>query len=238
MIRNTFVILAITLLASITYAQNAAPAAQAKQTKPHPGLKDPKLANEKAPAKFDVEVVTTKGNFTISVNRDWSPNGADRFYNLVKIGYFQDIGIFRAIEGFMFQFGIHGDPQVNAVWGEATFPDDKPKRGVSNRIGTITFAKTQFPNSRSTQFFINLRNNDGLDYQGFTPFGVVSKGKEVITKINTEYGENPRGENIQGRFKDEGNSFIKKRFPRLDFIKSIKLAKPQKAAANSPVAGQ
>lgn len=223
---STLLILVFTTIAPISFAQNSTPAGQTQPSKPHPGLKDPKLALEKAPAKFDVDVVTTKGNFTITVNRDWSPNGADRFYNLVKIGYFQDIGIFRAIKGFMFQFGIHGDPAVNQVWGEATIKDDKPQRGVSNKPGTITFAKTGLPNSRSTQFFINLGNNDFLDSQGFTPFGEVTKGKDVVAKINTEYGENPRGENIQGRFKDEGNKFIRQRFPRLDFIKSISLAKP------------
>ena len=184
---------------------------------PHPALKDPSLANEEAPEKFRVKFSTTKGDYTVEVNRAWSPNGADRFYNLVKIGYFQDVAIFRAIKGFMYQFGIHGDPAVSRVWSDANITDD-PNAGISNAPGTICFAKTGAPNSRSTQMFVNLGNNASLDGLGFTPFGEVVEGMDVVRKINTEYGEN-RG-NVQGDFKDKGNAFIMMKYPNIDFIKS------------------
>lgn len=183
-------------------------------------LPSPAEANEQAPEKFRVKVETTKGDFVIEVNRTWAPNGADRFYNLVKIGYFQEIAIFRAIEGFMFQFGIHGDPKVNDVWSEARINDD-PDAGQTNGLGTITFAKTNEKNSRSVQFFINLGFNNSLDSMGFTPFGKVVEGEAVLKQINTEYGENS-GE-VQGRFQAEGNEFILKKYPRIDLIKKISL---------------
>ena len=195
---------------------------QASGATPHPALKDSSLATETAPDKFKVKFSTTKGDYTVEVNRAWSPNGADRFYNLVKIGYFQDVAIFRAIKGFMYQFGIHGDPAISAVWGEANITDD-PNAGISNAPGTICFAKTGAPNSRSTQMFVNLGNNAALDGQGFTPFGTVVEGMDVVRKINTEYGENPRNENIQGDFKRKGNAYIMKRYPNIDLIKSVTL---------------
>lgn len=225
MTRN--VMLAVVMLvAPLAFGQDAA-TAQKESKKPHPGLMNPKLANEKAPEEFDVVFSTTKGDFVISVQRKWSPNGADRFYNMAKIGYFQDIGIFRAIKGFMFQFGIHGDPKVNQKWFDATIKDDK-NAGISNKPGFITFAKTGQPNSRSTQFFVSLGDNNFLDRQGFTPFGQITKGMEVAQKINTEYGENPRNENVQGDYKSKGNAYIKKRFPKIDFIKSVKIVTPKK----------
>ena len=199
-----------------------AAAGDQETTSPNPGLADPALANKKAPDKFRVKFTTTKGDFVLEVVREWSPNGADRFYNMVDIGYFNDTAIFRAIEGFMFQFGIHGDPAVNEVWSEANFNDD-PEVGKSNLPGFITFAKTGAPNSRSTQLFINLGNNANLDNMGFTPFGQVIEGMEVIKKINTEYGENDRSKDIQGDFKTQGNAYILKEFPNLDLIKSVTL---------------
>ncbi len=198
-------------------------AANAQETaSPNPGLADPALANKQAPEKFRVKFTTTKGDFVLEVVRAWSPNGADRFYNMVDIGYFNNTAIFRAIEGFMFQFGIHGDPAVNEVWSEANFKDD-PDAGKSNLPGFITFAKTGAPNSRSTQLFINLGNNANLDSMGFTPFGQVIEGMEVIKKINTEYGENNPSKDIQGEFKTQGNAYILKEFPNLDLIKSVTL---------------
>jgi len=219
MIRVLTLITAL-LLTQLAYGEETVKDEKAK--KAHPGLMDPAKANETAPEKFDVEFTTTKGDFTLTVQRDWSPNGADRFYNMVRIGYFEEIAFFRAIEGFMVQFGIHGDPKVNEKWFDATIKDDK-KKGISNEPGFITFAKTGQPDSRSTQFFLSLGSNGFLDSQGFTPFGKVTKGMEVVKKINTEYGENPRNENVQGDFKAMGNEYIKKRFPKIDFIKSVKL---------------
>ena len=196
----------------------------AAETKVHPGLMNPEKATEKSPEEFRVKVSTTKGDFVIQVVRKWSPNGADRFYNLVRVEFFKDIGIFRAIENFMFQFGIHGDPKVSEAWGEATIKDD-PRKDISNKQGYITFAKTGLPNSRTTQLFINLGDNKRLDEYGFTPFGRVIQGMDVVQKINTEYGENPR--DVQENFRAQGNTYIKKRFPRIDFIKSMTLIKKE-----------
>ena len=191
---------------------------------PHPALKDPSKATEKAPETFKVLFTTTEGDFEVTVTRKWSPKGADRFYNLVKIGYFNDIAFFRVIGGFMAQFGIHGDPKVNTVWRGANIKDD-PAAGISNTPGKITFAKTGAPHSRSVQFFINYGNNANLDSMGFTPFGEVSKGMDVVKKVHSGYGEGaPRGRGpSQGKFQAEGNAYVKKQFPELDYIKSAKL---------------
>lgn len=187
-------------------------------------LKDPSKATLQAPAVFQATFVTSKGEFTVEVTRAWAPNGADRFYNMCKAGFFKDIYIFRAIKGFMFQFGVHGDPSIAQKWSDSNIQDDKPA-GISNLPGTISFAQTGRPNSRSSQMFINLGNNAALDRQAvpFIPFGKVVRGMNVVNMINTEYGENPRGENIQGNFMTKGNAFIKQRFPNLDYIKEVKI---------------
>ncbi len=186
----------------------------------HPALTNPSLANKTAPEKFHAKFVTTKGNFVIEVTRAWSPNGADRFYNLVDIGYFNDIAIFRAVPNFMFQFGVHGDPNVSKHWKDSTIKDDPPAN-ASNLPGYVTFAKTGLPNSRSAQMFVNLGNNNFLDRQGFTPFGKVVEGLEVVGKINTEYGENAPED--QGSLIARGNAWLLKKYPRLDIIKSVEL---------------
>jgi peptidyl-prolyl cis-trans isomerase A (cyclophilin A) len=180
---------------------------------------DPSKLTEKAPDTFDAVFNTTKGPITVEVTRSLSPNGADRFYNLVKSGFFTDIAFFRVIPGFMCQFGIHGDPAVSAKWRDANIQDD-PVKG-SNTRGTITYAMAG-PNTRSTQFFINFADNTGLDGQDFAPFGKVVKGMDVVDKINGEYGEGaPSGSGPdQGRIQMEGNAYLKKDFPRLDYIKS------------------
>ena len=186
----------------------------------HPAMKDPSKAAEKAPPKFTAVFTTTKGDFEIAVTRRWSPSGADRFYNLVKIGYFQDVAFFRAVDNFMVQFGIHGDPAVNDVWKESRVWDDE-NAGVSNELGRVTFAKTGAPNSRSVQIFINYKNNAFLDHQGFTPFGEVTSGMDVVNSLYKGYGETPSG--AQGTIQTQGNAFLKKNFPELDYIKSAKL---------------
>jgi peptidyl-prolyl cis-trans isomerase A (cyclophilin A) len=187
-----------------------------------PAFADPAKLTEKAPETFKVRFDTTKGAFTIEVTRSLSPNGADRFYNLVRSGYFKDIAFFRVIPGFMCQFGIHGDPNVSAKWRAAAIPDDAVKG--SNTRGTITFA-TAGPNTRTTQLFINFGDNRNLDGMGFSPFGKVTEGMDVVDKINGEYGEgapNGRGPH-QGRVQMEGNAYLKKDFPNLDYIKSATL---------------
>ncbi len=183
---------------------------------------DPARLTEKAPDTFKAQFDTTKGKFTIEVTRSQSPNGADRFYNLVKSGFFTDIAFFRVISGFMCQFGIHGDPAISAKWRGAQIPDD-PVKG-SNERGTISFA-TAGPGTRTTQLFINLVNNSRLDGMGFSPFGKVTEGMEVVDKINSEYGEGAPGGRgpAQGRIQMEGNTYLKKEFPNLDYIKSAKI---------------
>jgi peptidyl-prolyl cis-trans isomerase A (cyclophilin A) len=216
---------AITLTMGLTLVRGAEPA---KDTKPEekkssassPGFADPSKLTEKAPETFKAQFDTTKGKFTVEVTRSLSPNGADRFYNLVRSDYFKDTEFFRVIPGFMCQFGIHGDPSVSAKWREARISDD-PVKG-SNKRGAITFA-TAGPNTRTTQLFINFSDNVNLDGMGFSPFGKVIEGMDVVDKINGEYGEEApsgRGPN-QGRIQQEGNAYLKKDFPNLDFIKSV-----------------
>ena len=178
----------------------------------------PEKATEKAPETFKVKFATTKGDMVIQVTRAWSPNGADRFYNLVKIGYYDDVAFFRMVNGFMAQLGIHGNPEVNAKWRPASIQDD-PSAGQSNKPGYVTFAKTGAPNSRGNQIFINFGDNAFLDGQGFTPFGRVVDGTPVLGALNLEYGESPD----QGAIQSQGNAYLKANFPRLDYIKTARI---------------
>jgi len=183
------------------------------------GLTDPASLTEKAPAVYKVKFDTSKGAFVVEVHRDWAPNGADRFYNLVKNGFFDDARFFRVISGFMVQFGINKDPKISAPWRAAQIKDDPVKQ--SNKRGYITFA-TAGPNSRTSQVFINFADNGGLDSQGFAPFGQVVSGMNVVDSLYNGYGEGaPRGRGPdQGRIQSEGNAYLNAEFPRLDFIKS------------------
>lgn len=211
-------------LASIGFAaDDAKPAAAAPDKKPDAAtFADPSKLTEKAPESFKAKFTTTKGAFTIEVTRSLSPNGADRFYNLVKSGYFQDVAFFRVIPGSMGQFGIHGDPKVSAAWRGARIQDDPVK--ASNKRGFVSFAMAG-PNTRTTQFFINLVDNTNLDSMGFSPFGKVVEGQDVVDKINGEYGEGaPRGRGPnQGLIQEKGNEYLKAAFPNLDYIKSAAL---------------
>lgn len=177
-------------------------------------LLQPEKLNETAPAKFVVDVKTTKGNFKLEINRDWAPIGVDRFYNLVKAGFFDDIAMFRMVKGFVVQFGIHGSPLVSSVWREANLQDDPVRE--TNAKGTLTFA-TAGPNTRTTQFFINLEDNPRLDQMGFAPIGKIIAGQEVIDALNFEYGERPN----QGKIQFEGNKYLKSQFPNMDYIVSM-----------------
>ena len=189
-----------------------------------PSLKNPASLNEKAPATYKVRFDTSAGVFVVEVNRSLAPLGADRFYNLVKNGFYDGTRFFRAISGFMVQFGIHGDPAVSSAWRSARINDD-PVKGT-NAPMTITFA-TGGPNTRTTQVFINFGNNAGLDKQGFAPFGKVIEGTDVVNKIFTGYGEGaPRGKGPeQGRIQAEGNAYLTKEFPKLDYIKKATIEK-------------
>lgn len=177
---------------------------------------DPGFAAQ-APDSFRARFATTKGDFVIAVHRDWAPLGADRFYNLVRSGYYDGVRFFRVLPGFMAQFGIHGDTAVTAAWRERRIPDDQV-RGTNGR-GMVTFA-TAGPGTRTTQVFINYGNNDRLDGMGFAPFGQVVEGMDVVDKLYGEYGEGaPQGRGPdQFRLNVEGEKYLARQFPRLDKI--------------------
>ena len=194
------------------------------QTGGNGALKNPAGLKEKAPETFKVDFDTSKGKVVVEVTRAWAPNGADRFYNLVKSGFFNDTRFFRVIPGFMVQFGIHGDSTISAAWRMARIPDDPGKE--SNKRGYITFA-TAGPNTRTTQVFINFRDNAGLDSQGFSPFGRIISGMDVVDQLYSGYGEGApsgRGPN-QGQFQAEGNAYLAKSFPEMDYVKTATIHK-------------
>ncbi len=180
-------------------------------------LSDPAALNEKAPAVYKAKFDTSKGPFVVEVHRDWAPNGADRFYNLVKNGYYDAARFFRVIEGFMVQFGINADPNIARVWRDANIKDDPVKE--SNRRGMVTFA-TAGPNTRTTQVFINFGDNAALDGQGFAPFGKVISGMEVVDSLYGGYGEGaPNGNGPdQARLQQQGNAYLQQAFPKLNSI--------------------
>jgi len=182
------------------------------------------VPTEQAPASYKVKFDTSKGVFVLQVTRAWAPLGADRFYNLVKSGFYDNVRFFRVISGFMVQFGISGDPAVMAGWRDAPIKDDPVTQ--SNKRGTITFAMAG-PNTRTTQVFINFADNDRLDASGFSPFGRVLSGMDVVDKLNPEYGEGaPRGRGPdQSRMQREGNAYLTKEFQRLDFVKKATIEK-------------
>ena len=201
----------VALLLSTTMLVHAQNAAQKN-------LKNPAALKERAPNVFKVMFETSAGNIELEIHADWSPNGADRFYNLVKNGYYDGCRFFRVVPGFMVQFGINGDPAIQRYWENADIQDEPVKQG--NTRGFITYAKSSAPNSRSTQLFINYKDNSFLNRQGFSPFGKVISGMEVVDKIYSAYGEKPE----QDRISAEGNAYLTKNFPKLDYIKSAKLA--------------
>lgn len=209
--------------------QNTASEAKAAEAVDIPeALLKPDQATAEAPAKYTVLFTTTKGDILLDVNSEWAPQGAQRFYNLVKIGYFENIAFFRAIKGFMAQFGLHGAPEVNNVWRQAQIPDDPVSQ--SNTRGMVTFA-TAGPNTRTTQLFINLVDNTSLDNQGFSPFAKVidspglGGGMDVVDALFTGYGEGaPRGRGPnQQLIHQRGNAYLKLNFPELDYIISARV---------------
>jgi peptidyl-prolyl cis-trans isomerase A (cyclophilin A) len=193
-------------------------------------LLHPEALHAKAPEEYQVKFVTTAGDFTIKVTRAWSPNGADRFYNLVQHHFYDGAAFFRVIKGFMAQFGLSAYPPVNVAWVNANIKDDPVKQ--SNHRGYITFAMSSQPNSRSTQAFINLVDNNFLDKSGFAPFGQVTEGMEIVDKIYSGYGEGapdgsgPRQDYVGGR----GHTYLEKEFPKLDVIRSATLVTADAAA--------
>jgi peptidyl-prolyl cis-trans isomerase A (cyclophilin A) len=177
------------------------------------------------PAKYRARFETSAGAFVIEVQRAWAPRGADRFYELVKSGHYDGQRFFRVLPGFMAQFGIHGDPKVAAQWRERNLLDDPVRQ--SNTRGMVSYA-TAGPNTRTTQVFINYGNNSSLDGQGFAPFGRVVEGMDVVDRLFAGYGEGaPRGRGPdQGRIQGEGNAYLEREFPKLDYVKKATIVAP------------
>ena len=205
--------------------KTGAPAA----TRPNP-LLNPAGLRAIAPPVFRVKFTTTKGDFVVEVTRALSPLGADRFYNLVRNRFFTDVAFFRAIPNFMVQFGMSPNPAISKAWEEATIKDEPVKQG--NKKGVLTFAKTGAPNSRSTQFFINIKDNDYLDADGFSGIGTVTEGMEVVLGIYTGYGDTPD----QNLIRTQGKAYLDKSFPRLDSIKSAVVIFPEPPAPGTKAA--
>ncbi len=215
-----------------------APATAAVKPKPSPtagavargNVMNPASLKETAPETYKVKVTTPKGDFVVQVTRAWAPLGADRFYNLVRSGFFTDAYFFRIVKGFVTQFGIHSNPAVAKAWRAANIADDPVKE--SNKRGTLSFA-TAGPNTRTTQIFINLVDNARLDGMGFSPFGQVIEGMDVVDKLYDGYGEAPD----QGMIQEQGGAYLKKNFPLMDSIRAaiIPPATPVTPAAKPAV---
>jgi peptidyl-prolyl cis-trans isomerase A (cyclophilin A) len=198
---------------------------------PRPSLLNPASLKAKAPAVFKAKFTTTAGSFVVEVHRDWAPLGADRFYNLVRYGYFTNAAFFRVVRGFVVQFGLSADPAVNKVWQGAKIQDDPVVQ--SNKQGSLVFA-TSGPNSRTTQLFINYADNARLDGMGFAPFGTVVEGMDVVDKIFPGYRESPRQDLIM----DQGDAYLKANFPMIDKIKLAQIVPAVPAATHTPAGGK
>jgi peptidyl-prolyl cis-trans isomerase A (cyclophilin A) len=197
----------LSLAAVPTFAQEKVDLSKAAK------LREPSKLTAKAPETYKAKFDTSAGTFVIEVHRAWAPKGADRFYNLVKNGFYDGCRFFRVVPGFMVQFGINGNPAIQSNWRNANITDDPVKE--SNKRGYVTFA-TGGPNTRTTQVFINFQNNAGLDRQGFAPFGEVTTGMDVVDKINAQYREQPN----QAQIQSQGNAYLNKSFPKLDYVKT------------------
>jgi len=182
---------------------------------PPKALLTPSKLNAKAPQLFDITFHTTKGNFVVNVHRTWAPHGADRLYNLAKNHFFDGVKFFRVVPNFVVQFGISPYPEVSKAWRNSVIPDDPVT--VHNTRGAVTFASAG-PNTRTTQLFVNLGDNENLDSGGFAPVGAVTSGMNVIDKLYSGYGDTPTPQ--QGEMETQGNAWLDKRFPKLDEIKS------------------
>ena len=223
--RRTVALSSLILAASLTSVACGSDGSAGGGASASSALTNPDKAAIAAPApdSFRVAVETTKGNFTILARRDWAPQGVDRFYHLVRLGFFDDVRFFRVLPGFMAQFGLHGDPRVSAAWESLQLQDDPVKE--RNKRGAVTFAKTSQPNSRSTQLFINTVDNLNLDQDGFAPIGEVIDGMSVVDSLYADYGEGPPygpGPD-QGRMASEGNTYLAQSFPKLDYIRRARI---------------
>jgi peptidyl-prolyl cis-trans isomerase A (cyclophilin A) len=229
LVASSIVLAGAAALAAQTAAPKpAAPKPAAANTAPKPAapsagrLLSPATLTAKAPDTFKVKFDTSKGIVMLEVHRDWAPKGADRFFNMTRNGFFSGARFFRVIPNFMAQFGINGDPAVNAAWDKVRLLDDPPNMQKNVR-GMLTYGTTGQPNSRGTQLFINYKDNSYLDAQGFVPIGQVTEGMDVVEMLNAEYGAAPQ--NQQGRIVAEGNKFLIASFPKLDYIKTATIEK-------------
>ncbi|MEJ7590279.1 MAG: peptidylprolyl isomerase [Planctomycetaceae bacterium] len=184
-------------------------------------MADEPAAADQAPEIYKVLFETSKGDFTVEVHREWAPNGADRFHKLVETGFYDDCRFFRVLPGFMVQWGINGDPEIQKNWVKANIKDDRVTQ--SNQRGFITYAKSSQRNSRTSQVFINFGDNARLDADGFAPFGQVVDGMDVVDAINAQYREQPDQSLVQ----ENGNAYLNKHFPKLDFIKKASIVKDE-----------
>jgi peptidyl-prolyl cis-trans isomerase A (cyclophilin A) len=223
------VALAAPLLAQAPKHPPARPARRAVHkppvaAKPERSLLKPETLNEKAPDAYRAKFTTTKGDFVVEVTRAWAPIGADRFYNLVKYGFFTDGAFFRVVPNFVVQFGLSANPEISKAWEHANIQDDPVKE--TNRRGSVTFA-TAGPNTRTTQLFLNLVDNPRLDSMGFAPIGTVVEGMDVVDKLYSGYGESPN----QTRITNEGKAYLDKSFPQLDSVKAAAIVTPAAPSA-------
>jgi peptidyl-prolyl cis-trans isomerase A (cyclophilin A) len=182
-------------------------------------LKDPAQLTERAPDQFRARFDTSQGEIVIAVEREWAPLAADRFYNLVKNGFYDDSRFFRVLSGFMAQFGLHADPAVQSAWRTANLKDEPVKK--SNTRGFVTFTRESSPNSSYTMIFINYKDNSYLDADGFAPFGEVVSGMEVADRLYSGYGR----QNVpdQRRIMRDGNTYLLAEYPMLDFVKTARI---------------
>lgn len=239
---RSFLVLTAALACAVTLAAQTAPkktttaprtATTAKRAPAKPSLLSPALFKAQAPAVYQAKFTTTKGDVVIEVTRAWAPLGADRFYNLVRNGFYNDAAFFRVLPGFVAQFGIPARPDVARVWSGARIGDDSVTQ--SNLRGSVTFA-TAGPNTRTSQIFINLADNAGLDGMGFAPFGKVVEGMDVVELLYAGYGEGmPRGNGPdQGRIVNEGKAYLDKDFPKLDAITATVIVGETPPASAAP----
>lgn len=217
----------------VVHGQTPAPKSASSKTSaahaagPRPSLLNPTSLTARAPAVFKAKFATTAGDFVVEVHRDWAPLGADRFYNLVRYGYFTNAAFFRVVPGFVVQFGLSANPAVTKAWDHATIHDDPVVQ--SNKRGNLVFA-TAGPNTRTTQLFINYSDNVRLDGMGFAPFGSVVEGMAVVDKIFPGYRESPR----QDLITDKGDAYLKANFPLIDKIKLAQILPAVPPATHAP----
>jgi peptidyl-prolyl cis-trans isomerase A (cyclophilin A) len=225
------------LAIGIVLALAASAAAQTKQApakrpaappKFNQALLSPAALKAQAPETFDVKFATTKGDFVMRVTRAWAPRGADRFYNLVKNGFYDGCAFFRIVPGFVVQFGLSAYPAVSSKWAAAPIPDDPVK--ASNKRGFVSYAMAG-AGTRTTQIFINLADNVRLDGSGFAPLGEVVEGMSVVDQLHSGYGEAPRQDLISAR----GKTYLESEFPKLDTVKTATVISPPSAPAKAPV---